>query len=824
MRRLYAILVAGSLMLPCLASAQQSISRYTRDMEKRDGYFTLYWDAEEARLLLEVSRLGSEFLYLTSLATGLGSSSLGLDRGTIGNAFVAHFERHGGTVLLVLANPRFRADTAANPSLVRSVEESFPTSTVAAFEVLAEEDDGAVLIDASGHFIADHFGVIQRLEEADQGSFRLDRTRSRVYQPHTKAFPANTEVEVALTFTNDRPGSLIRSLAPDGRAVTLRQHHSLVQLPDDGYRPRRGDPHVGVFGISYFDFARSFDTGYASRYIIRHRLRKADPNVALSEPVEPIVYYLDSGIPEPYRTALRQGALWWNDVFRAAGFVNAFRIEDMPEGMDPMDARYNVIQWVHRGDAGSSFGPSLLDPRTGEIIKAAVRMDSHRSLTDFNIYAGMLPSITEPGDERLADWYASLDPNTSAEDFVMARRRQHAAHEVGHTLGLSHNFIAASHGRASVMDYPAPLIKLTNGQLDLSDAYRNGPGAYDSVAIRYAYTEFTPDKEEVGLQAIIGEALAHGLAFNADGDNASWGSYPEVTQWINGADPVTELARVLEVRRFLIDRFNETAIRDGEPMALLNQRFVPVYLHHRYTLEAAAKAIGGMEYRYAVRGDGTAPTRIIDPQRQREALEAVLDALEPSELAVPNAVLELMAPRAYGYTGDEWYFGSKAAPAFDQVGTARTLATMVIGQILAPQRVARLVAFNARDNASPAPEEVIARTIERTWGAPRGGVGAPYRRVVQRVVVDELIDLAADSTATVESRAAAEWGLRRIAEMIQTREVRLPEEEAHYTKAAADIRRFLDRPARAAVRSTPLAPPPAAPIGGGRGTETWPKP
>jgi hypothetical protein len=734
----------------------------------------------------------------------------------IADQFVARFERHGGKVLLVLTNPRFRAENTANASLVLSVEESFPTSTIAAFEVLAEEESGEVLIDATRHFSSDHVGVIQRLRSANQGSFSLDHERSTVYQRHTRGFPTNTEVEVSLTFTSDNPGSLVRSHAPDGRSITLRQHHSLVQLPDNDYQPRRGDPHIGVFGVRYYDFTKSFDTKYPSHYVMRHRLAKADPNAAMSDPVEPIVYYLDQAIPDPYRSAFREGAMWWNDVFAAAGFVDAFRIEDMPSDMDPMDARYNVIQWVHRSDPGSSIGPSFVDPRTGEIIKAAVRMDSYRSLTDFNIYAGTLPATAEPSDLELSDWYASLDADVSATDFTMARRRQHVAHEVGHTLGLSHNFIAASSGRTSVMDYPAPLIKLTDGELDLSDAYRNGPGAYDSVAIRYAYTEFRPDQEEAGLQAIVEDAIASGIEFNADGDNASWSSYPEVTQWINGGDPVGELSRVVEVRRFLIDHFDENAIREGEPMAWLHQRFVPVYLHHRYTLEAAIKAIGGMEFRYAVRGDGLPPTRVVSPERQRQALETALDALEPDALAVPDHILDLMAPKAFGYSSDDWYFGSKAAPAFDQIGAARIIATMAVGNILAPQRVARLVAFNARDSESPAPEEVIARVIERTWGAPRTGPRAAFRRVVQRVVVDELIDLAANENATVESRAAAEWGLRRIAEMIQTRIVRLPEEEAHHTMAAADIQRFLSRPAEVTRRSTPLSAPSASPIGSGR--------
>lgn len=812
MRRLVVVVLCTLFLTPVHLSAQQSIRDYTRDMEKRDGYFPLYWDANRGRLLLEIPRLNETFLYLTSLATGLGDTRLGLDRGMIGDEGIARFERHGPKVLLVLTNPRFRAVNTDNPALTRSVEESFPTSTIAAFEVLAEERD-RVLVDATTHFVADHMAVARRLEGADQGHFSLDRDRSIVYQPNTRAFPRNTEVEVSLTFVSSDPGFLVRSHAPDGRAITLRQHHSLVQLPDDGFTPREGDTHIGVFQTSFYDFSRTLDTRYQSGYVVRHRLQKKDPNAPMSEPVEPIIYYLDRGVPEPYRTAFREGASWWNGVFEAAGFVNAYRVEDMPDDMDPMDARYNVIQWVHRSSPGFSIGPSYVDPRTGEIIKAAVRMDSYRSLTDYNIYSGALPE-GDPGDPALDDWLASLDSRVTAEEFAMARRRQHAAHEVGHTLGLAHNFIAASYGRASVMDYPGPLIRLVDGRIDVSEAYRDGPGAYDSIAIRYAYTRFTePASEAEGLRAIVREAIDNGIKFNTGPDNAIWGSYPEVTQWVNGSDAVEELARVMDVRRMLIDRFDERAIRPGEPMVWLNQRFVPVYLHHRYALEAAIKAVGGMEFTYAVRGDGLAPTTIITPERQRRALELVLDALEPEELAIPEHVLALMAPRAFGHQTDEWFFGSDAYPAFDQLGAARSLSGMAIGALLEPRRAARLMALHARDGEVPSLEEVIARVLERTWAARTQRDGAVLRRVVQRAVVDQLIDLASDPDATVEVRGGAEWGLRWVFEQIETQQPRLPEEEAHLQLTWADIERFLNRRDGPTERSRPRNAPPGTPIG-----------
>lgn len=784
-------------------------AQQTAGLDRRDGFIPFYFDERSGKLLFEVTRVDQDFLYLYSLSTGIGSNDLGLDRGTTGDEAVVRFQRFGPRLFLVRRNLRFRASRDSVEA--RTVEESFASSVLASFPILAE-DGGKVLIDASDFVLQDVFNVRGALQASQQGVFRLDRNRSAIYPPRTKAFPKNTEVEVLLTLESDAPGREVARHTPDPRALTLREHHSFVELPDDNYKPRAFDPRVGIFSTTFYDFSQPFNRQPQVRWLTRWRLEKKDPTAAVSEPVKPLVYYLDRGIPEPYRTAFRQGASWWNKTFEAAGFRNAFRVEDLPDNVDPMDARYSVIQWVHRSEPGFSVGQSFVDPRTGEIIKAALKMDTYRSITDYNIFAGLEPAM----DDATQDWIASLDPNLNGTEFAMSRRRQHVAHEIGHTLGLAHNFIAHAYGRASVMDYPGPLVTLRkNGTIDVSSAWRSGTGEYDSLAIRYSYTPYaSPAEEAAGLSGLMRDALARGIRFLSDRD-AEAGVVPEATRWLNGDDAVKELERQSAVRDVLLAKFDESVIAKGDPMWLMNERLVPVYLHHRYAIEAAIKAIGGMDYTFALRGDAQVPARIVEPARQREALTALLATIQPKELAIPERILAKLPPSPYGFSGG-WTFDSPAGIVFDPLAVAASLSSYVADGILQPERVERLLAFHARNGAAPSADEVMGAMIESVYGNAKAST--PYeaglRRAARRSVVDALFGLAANPRATPDARAIAENQLNRLAVRLAATNPGDNDDRAANAAVVRDARNWLDRRIAPPKTTGVIQLPPGTPIGG----------
>jgi len=762
---------------------------------KIDGFFPLYWDERSGKMWLEISRFHQEFLYITALSAGVGSNDLGLDRGAMNQPQVVQFERSGPRILLIESNYDFRA-THADPAEKRAERDSFARSTLWGFEVAAEEGS-RVLVDATDFFLRDAAGVGEQLRRQKQGDYREDPKRSVFDLELTKGFPKNSEIETTVTLTGQPSGEFIRAVTPAPDAVTVREHQSFVALPEPGYKPRAQDPRAGFFSTDFMDFSSPVDQPVVRRYIARHRLVKKDPSADISDPVEPLVYYVDPGAPEPVRSALIEGASWWNQAFEAAGFRNAFQVRVLPADADPMDVRYNVIQWVHRSTRGWSYGNSLLDPRTGEIIKGIVTLGSLRSHQDYLIFEGIMAPYV-PG-------HADTKPLTDA---VYARLRQLAAHEVGHTLGLEHNFLASTHERASVMDYPGPWIELgANNTIDLSHAYSTGIGAWDKAAIRWGYSEFAPGEDEhAALDKIITDAAHRGLTFITDSDSRPpGGAHPRSHLWDNGPNAVDELNRMMKIRAAALSRFGANNIPEGAPMATLEEVLAPLYFLHRYQTEAASKVLGGNEYTYAVRGDAQPITQVVAAAEQRRALHALLATIDPDALTIPERILRLIPPRPPGYPRTRETFPSKTGVTFDPLSAAEAASELTVALVLNAQRAARLVQYHAEEEANPGLEEVIATLLKTTWQKPDpGGLAGQTARITKHVVLIHLLGLAADPSASTEVRSIA---------MTEIASVKAALLAGHPDAYAAQLIAAFERDPKQLELPKIEEPPPGQPIG-----------
>jgi hypothetical protein len=817
-----------------------SIEERTTGMQKIDGYFPLYWDERTGNLYLEISRFDTDFLYATGLAAGLGSNDIGLDRGQEGGGKIVSFQRIGPKVLLMQGSETFRS-SSSNPAEQRSVADSFAHSALWGFTVAAESG-GRVLVDASDFFLRDGHGAAGALSGGGT-PYRVDRTRSAFYMQRTKAFPKNTEVEVTLTFANEATGGrgggigpvqgplpiqfptsapavagrggrgggggfgggmfsgTVASVTPTAEAVTLREHYSLVELPDGNFKPRLDDPRAGYGGIAFVDYSVPIGDPMVQHFIRRHRLEKKDPSAALSEPVKPIEYWVDPGAPADVRQALIEGAMWWNQAFEAAGFKNAFKVAVLPDGADPMDIRYNMINWVHRSTRGYSSGATVTDPRTGEIMKGTVTLGSLRDRQDYLIFEGLLSPYTN-GTEKPDILYQA----------ALARIRQLSAHEVGHTLGLGHNYYDSTQGWISVMDYPHPEEELrADGAIDISHAYPARIGEWDKVAIDYGYRQLPAGDEKAALTRILDDAWAKDLRYFTNQDTDA---HPRVDQWSNGANQADELNRMMKVRRAALNRLGEHTIRDGAPMATIEEALVPIYMYHRYSVESAASMVAGLDYIYAMRGDGRTPVKPETAVNQRKALDALAATLKPSELTVPKHILDAIPPRPPGYARHRELFPRTTGDGFDPLSPATVAADVTIGFTLEPVRAARMVAQHALDPSLPGLEEVVDRLTKATFDAP---VASPYeaevRRAEERVLADRLMWLSV-TASNAQVRAIASLKLARLAARLSHEPATTAEaEQAAHSLLAADIKRFLDRPADPIRPIVAPDSPPGAPIG-----------
>lgn len=777
--------------------------------EALPGLLTVHLQRAEGRVLLELpapARAGEPLftcLWAEGLRAGLGSNPVGLDRGQWGQARVLEFRRMGPRVLVMLPNLRHGL-ASGDAHEQRAAQESFAPAVLWAGKVLAEDPDGALLVDFTSFVVADAHGSADALAGAGQGRFSLDRDRSLLDPDATLAFPRNLEFEALLTFSSEDPGWLVRSAAADGRSVTLVQHHSLVALPEPGFEPRPLDPRAGAFAVTLRDVSAPLDQAIERNLAVRHRLQRAADGSVL----EPIVYYVDRGAPEPVRSALLDGARWWESAFAAAGWPGAFRVELMPEDLHPLDVRHNVIEWVHRTTRGWSYGNAVTDPRTGEILKGHVSLGSLRVRQDRLIFEGLLGTAATGSG-------AADDPI----ELSLARIRQLSAHEVGHTLGLAHHFAASRAGNGSVMDYPAPRLGLLpDGELDLSEVYGVGTGPWDDTAISWLYRDVPNNADgRAELDRILSEGLATAPGFLSDSDaRPASSAHPAASLWDTGDDAVAALQRSLAVRRLGLSRFGVDRVPAGQPLSEAALVFAPLWLHHRYQLDAALKVLGGVEYSHALAGVAAPAPAPADAAWQRAALNAVLSVLDPSELDVPDNALAVLVPRTPEEPRSEEALPSRSGPVFDPLEAAAVAAEQVIAGMLHPARASRLLDQQRLHPGQPGLDEVLAALLDAcVIEQPLGPRQAAVADRVEAVLLRQLAELSSSDATAPPAAARAEQALQelgeRFARLTQDGE---PSRQAPRAALARAVTRQLSRPAPS---DRPLSParetPPGSPIG-----------
>ena len=697
--RVYVLLASLALMAVSPVWAE-TIASFTKNMQKQAGFIPVYYSSEDDKVYLQIEALDEPLLFQSSLPHGVGSNDIGLDRGQLGATRLVQFERYGNKLLLKQLNTEYRA-SADNPAERASIDEAFADSVIAGFTIAASDDD-SVLIDYTSQLLSDIHGVAERLKGRQQGSFKADPQRSGVYLPRTKAFPLNTELEALVTFGGKGTGAYLRQVTPDADSVSVHMHHSFIALPDDGYEPREFHPFSGYWKHSWQDYSAPITEPLEQAYIRRHRLAKKDPSAPVSEAVEPIIYYLDPGIPEPVMSALRDGASWWDQAFAAAGYKNAFQVKVLPEGADPMDVRYNVINWVHRATRGWSYGSSVVDPRTGEIIKGHVTLGSLRVRQDYLIALGLTSPFT--GDSEATE---------EQKEMALARIRQLSAHEVGHTLGIAHNFAASENGRESVMDYPHPKIEIKGSQLSLANAYDSGMGEWDNYVIAYGYQDFaeTTDSAEA-LQAMVVEAREAGLKYKSDADaRASRHGSSDGHMWDNGANPLAEYDHLLKVRDIALANMGLNTIASGNSLSSLENALVPVYLLHRYQLEAVAKQVGGVHYFYENKGDLDKPmgVKLVPSETQVEAMMRLIDASSAEVLKMPQRLLSLITPPTFAEAETREQFNGRLGRVFDPISAAESAAAFSLELLLHPERLNRLAYQHSRQTSIPGVDDLIRK-------------------------------------------------------------------------------------------------------------------
>ncbi|MBV1911821.1 MAG: zinc-dependent metalloprotease [Kangiellaceae bacterium] len=729
-------------------AAEVNLKSLTSKNKLHEGFVGHIYDDQNDKLYLKINNLESEFIYQSSLPQGLGSNDIGLDRGQLSEVRLVEFNRVGNKVFLTQKNTRYRA-VSNNPKEVQSVEEAFASAILWSFPIV-ETNRHWLLVDASEFILQDSHGVSRKLASRKQGSYKLDKSRSAIYLPRTKSFPDNTELEASVTFTGDKPGNFVQQAAVNPNVLSLRMHYSFIRLPKEGYKPRQFHPQSGYWSFDYQDYAQPINRPITQRFIGRHRLEKKNPDAKMSEAVEPIVYYLDPGAPEPVKTALITGAMWWNQAFESIGYKNAFQVKILPDDADPLDVRYNVIQWVHRATRGWSYGYGVTDPRNGEIIKGHVTLGSLRVRQDYLIAQGMLSRFEEMDDVN----------DSELMNLALARIRQLSAHEVGHTLGLAHNFAASSFNRASVMDYPHPLFEIdrSNNTVTADNAYAENIGRWDKSTIEYGYQYFAEENESKSLANIIQRNQQQSMFFISDPDSRNVGDAQiAASLWDNGENTIDELARVIKVRALALDKFGSASLQTGRPYSDLQEILMPVYYFHRYQATAAAKWIGGIDYQYKIKMDNNVEPsfKYASTEQQRKSLTTLLDTLHPDFLRLNKNISALVSPRAYGYSDSRESLQGETRKILDQNALASASIQHTYSLLLEPTRLARIYQQHTLDDSRLGLQELGSTLNKAVLTEANSSKDWLYQSASIELLVSNYLNLLHDASVSSQVKTAA---------------------------------------------------------------------
>ncbi|MGA1797699.1 zinc-dependent metalloprotease [Sphingomonas sp. 4RDLI-65] len=702
------------------------------------------------------------FIYATSLRTGIGSANLRLDRGMLGPEHIVAFRRIGKKIAVTFENHQFRA--TGDAGVAAGGRTSFPTSIMTMLDIVTTEPGGGVTVDIAPFLTRDTMGIADSLNAswamagAGGGSaagkgFRLVDALSAADAASVKVFPDNIEVDALQTYQTDTPGREVERIAPEPRQIGFTVHHSFIRLPAPGFVSRKFDIRSAAGGNQYYDYGTPLGEDVVQQFANRFRLEKVDPAAARSRVKKPIVFYIDRAAPEPIRTALLEGVNYWATAFDKAGLVDAFRAEMLPVGADPLDVRYSMVNWSNRLTRGWSYGGGIVDPRTGEIIKGNVVIGALRVRQDMTIFEGLVGTAQNNSGGGNDPVRVSLD-----------RIRQLGAHEVGHAIGFMHNFAGSTQGRTTVMDYPGPRIKLTGGQIDLSEAYASGGGVWDDFTVDWLYADSAPGTDpDVAARAKALAIQAKGVRFITDIDGrASDTPSPWGSMWDDGPDPVASLQHMMAVRRVAIAQFGPGVLRNGEALSDLRRKFVPVWLLHRYDIDAVGKLIGGIDYAYAVAGDNHALAVPVAAATQDAALTAMLATLSADVLTVPAALVMPLSSPMNGRGDvqfDQEVFRNAGSAAFDPLVAADVAAQVTLDSLLAPTRLARVYEQHRRDPAMPGVETLLDRLVAGTIDARRDAVG---RRIAYRTIMT-MAQTARDGATSPDVAALLGDRLRGIA-------------------------------------------------------------